>query len=99
MEGAGAVFIEPREKVLVLTQLVGRSVTEMMRMPYYMDAPIRARIKSMADLLVGISSVPQQGRLTVRFDGRDYDLQVSFTPVGDSEKVDIRIRPRQQVAA
>ena len=50
-----------------------------------------ARFKIMADIPLTRSGMPQDGRILVRIDDRDYDLRVTTVPVMCGEKITMRI--------
>ncbi len=51
-------------------------------------------IKVRSNMNTGESRVPQDGRLTVTFDGRSFDVRTSTIPVGGMEKVVLRFLQR-----
>ncbi len=51
-------------------------------------------IKVRANMNTGESRLPQDGRLTVTFDGRSFDVRASTIPVGGLEKVVLRFLQR-----
>jgi type IV pilus assembly protein PilB len=51
-------------------------------------------VKVRANMNTGESRVPQDGRLTVTFDGRSFDVRASTIPVGGLEKVVLRFLQR-----
>ncbi len=65
--------------------------TEILTMPPYMAPAITARLKSMANLLIGRSDLRQQGSLSLRFRGRNYDVQMTAMPVPHSETLLLHI--------
>jgi type II secretory ATPase GspE/PulE/Tfp pilus assembly ATPase PilB-like protein len=52
---------------------------------------IVARVKTMAGLDVAERRLPQDGRISLRVDGRDYDIRLSTLPVLHGERVTLRI--------
>jgi type II secretory ATPase GspE/PulE/Tfp pilus assembly ATPase PilB-like protein len=57
-------------------------------------ARVVSLIKVRANMNTGESRVPQDGRLTVAFDGRSFDVRASTIPVGGYEKVVLRFLQR-----
>ena len=53
-----------------------------------------ALIKVRANMNTGESRVPQDGRLTIAFDGRPFDVRASTIPVGGMEKIVLRFLQR-----
>jgi hypothetical protein len=60
-------------------------------MPHYLRAPMFARYKDMANLRVCAEGIAQEGRIPIRYDHEDYDLQVRVTPHELGESIHIRI--------
>jgi type II secretory ATPase GspE/PulE/Tfp pilus assembly ATPase PilB-like protein len=56
-----------------------------------------ARIKVMADQNVTERRVPQDGRIGISHEGKEYDLRVSTVPYSDGESVVLRILDRSSV--
>lgn len=59
--------------------------------------PLIARIKLMAEMNVSEKRVPQDGRIAISHEGKDYDLRVSVFPYFDGESAVIRILDRSSV--
>lgn len=92
--GASDVHIEPREKeVDIRFRIDGRLVlvdsfpTELMPM-------VMTRIKIMAEVDIVEFRVPQDGRVSVRLDGRNIDMRVSVLPNYHGPKVVLRLHDR-----
>jgi type IV pilus assembly protein PilB len=64
---------------------------ETMSIPKYVHPALVSRIKIMADMNIAERRLPQDGRIHVRHDGRDFDLRVSSLPTVFGEKVVMRI--------
>ncbi|MBN2311287.1 MAG: type II/IV secretion system protein [Candidatus Hydrogenedentes bacterium] len=58
---------------------------------------ITSRIKIMANLDIAERRLPQDGRIRVRIEGKDFDLRVSVVPIGHGESINIRILQRSSV--
>src|SRR5260221_778857 len=61
------------------------------RLPKAILAALCSRYKIMADLDIAERRVPKDGRIRVRFSGRDIDFRVSTVPAKYGEKVVMRI--------
>jgi type IV pilus assembly protein PilB len=68
-----------------------------MRVPKYVHAPLVSRIKIMGDMNIAERRIPQDGRIHVRHEGKDYDLRVSSLPTVFGEKVVMRILDQSSV--
>ncbi len=51
-----------------------------MMMPNYIKMPLTARYKIMSEMNIAERRVPQDGRIGIRFDNKNYDLRVSCLP-------------------
>lgn len=85
------VHVEPQERdVTVRYRLDGVMFIDR-RLPKAILAALVSRYKIMADLDIAERRVPQDGRIRVRFSGRDIDFRVSTIPAKYGEKVVMRI--------
>ncbi|MBN8659191.1 MAG: Flp pilus assembly complex ATPase component TadA [Candidatus Obscuribacter phosphatis] len=84
------VHIEPQEKgVMVRYRLDGVLFVDR-RLPKAILAALVSRYKIMADLDIAERRLPQDGRIRVRFSGKDIDFRVSTIPSKHGEKVVMR---------
>ncbi len=85
------VHVEPQERdVTVRYRLDGVMFIDR-RLPKAILAALVSRYKIMAELDIAERRVPQDGRIRVRFSGRDIDFRVSTIPAKYGEKVVMRI--------
>ncbi|MCJ7548286.1 MAG: GspE/PulE family protein, partial [Anaerolineae bacterium] len=68
-----------------------------MRVPKYVHAPLVSRIKIMGDMNIAERRIPQDGRIHIRHESKDYDLRVSSLPTVFGEKVVMRILDQSSV--
>ncbi len=66
-------------------------------MPNYIKMPLTARYKIMSEMNIAERRVPQDGRIGIRFDNKNYDLRVSCLPNLHGEKVVMRILDKSSV--
>jgi type II secretory ATPase GspE/PulE/Tfp pilus assembly ATPase PilB-like protein len=87
------VHIEPFEGRLRIRQRIDGMLYEIPIPPALtsFSANIASRIKVMAQLDIAEKRLPQDGRIKVRIDGKEYDLRVSVLPSPHGEAVNIRI--------
>ena len=84
------VHIEPQDKnVIVRSRLDGVLFVDR-RLPKAIQAALVSRYKIMADLDIAERRLPQDGRIRVRFSGKDIDFRVSTIPSKHGEKVVMR---------
>jgi type II secretory ATPase GspE/PulE/Tfp pilus assembly ATPase PilB-like protein len=87
------IHIEPFEERLRIRQRIDGMLYEI-PIPAAMrdySANIASRIKVMAQLDIAEKRLPQDGRIKVRIDGKEYDLRISVLPSPHGEAVNIRI--------
>ncbi len=94
-EGASDVHIEPlRRKVRIRFRIDG-DLYEVMSPPKHVHAPLISRMKILADMDIAERRLPQDGRVAVRLDNKNYDLRVSVIPTTHGEKCVFRILDQQ----
>lgn len=88
---ASDIHIEPQEdSVLVRYRIDGRLV-EIMRHDKKIMPSMAARIKIISGLNIAEKRVPQDGRISLTIDEKNYDLRVSILPTMFGEKIVMRI--------
>jgi len=70
---------------------------ETMTMPKYIQAPLLSRYKIMAEMNIAERRVPQDGRIPIKYDSKDFDLRVSCLPSMFGEKIVCRILDKSSV--
>jgi len=91
------VHVEPDRRGVRIRYRIDGVLHEVMNVPKYVHAPLVSRIKIMADMNIAERRLPQDGRIHVRVEGREYDLRVSSLPTVFGEKVVMRILDQQSV--
>ena len=90
-EGASDLHFEPKEDGLLVRFRVDGALYDVRRVPGDQSAQLVRRIKVLAGMDIADTMRPQDGRMTVQFDGRNIDMRVSTLPLGGmSEKVVMR---------
>lgn len=95
--GASDIHIVPERESTVVRLRIDGVLHEAVHLPHYHHAPLVNQWKTMADLSVAERRVPQEGRIPVRHEGRDFDLRVTVLPTLYGERVTARILDRSQV--
>ncbi len=90
-ERASDIHIEPDRRNTRVRYRVDGVLHETMVVPKYIQAPMIARFKIMSEMNIAERRVPQDGRIAVKFDGKEYDLRVSCLPGLHGEKIVMRI--------
>lgn len=88
---ASDVHIEPFENELKVKFRVDGELTEQAPPPKHLQPALIGRIKIMAGMNIAERYVPQDGHITLRFEGRKVDLRVSTVPTLYGESVVMRI--------
>jgi len=94
---ASDIHIEPDRRGVRVRYRVDGVLHEVMSVPKYVHAPLISRVKIMADMNIAEHRLPQDGRIHVRVEGRDYDLRVSSLPTVFGEKTVMRILDQQSI--
>ena len=95
--GASDIHIEPFQNRLALRYRIDGILREMPAPPLRLKPAIVSRIKIMARLNIAERRLPQDGRIRIAVQGRDYDLRVSTAPTLHGESVVMRILDRSSL--
>ncbi len=94
---ASDIHVEPDRRGVRIRYRIDGVLHEVMRVPKYVHAPLVSRIKIMGDMNIAERRLPQDGRIHVRHEGREFDLRVSSVPTVFGEKVVMRILDQTSV--
>lgn len=94
---ASDIHIEPQERSVRVRYRVDGVLSEAMTVPRNLMAALISRFKIMADMNIAERRVPQDGRIEIRNQGKDYDLRVSSIPCPFGEKIVMRILDKSSV--
>lgn len=95
--GASDIHIEPDRMQVRIRYRIDGVLHEEMTVPKYIQGPLISRFKIMADMNIAERRIPQDGRIPVRLDGKDYDLRVNCLPTIHGEKICCRILDKGSV--
>lgn len=88
---ASDIHVEPfGERVVVRFRLDG-VLREMRTLPPQVYGAVISRIKIMARMDITIRHVPQDGRASMRYNRKDFDLRISSLPTVYGEKIVVRL--------
>ena len=93
---ASDIHVEPTESDLRIRFRIDGVLHEVMRSPRAIQAGVISRLKVMADINIAERRVPQDGRITMKVNGRGIDLRVATLPTVYGEKVVMRILDKGQ---
>jgi type IV pilus assembly protein PilB len=96
-ESASDIHIEPDRRGLRIRYRVDGVLHETMTMPKYIQPPLISRYKIMAEMNIAERRIPQDGRIPIRYENKDYDLRVSCVPSIFGEKIVCRILDKTSI--
>lgn len=91
------IHVEPFESELKVKYRVDGELREQPQPPKHLQAAIIGRIKIMSGMNIAERYVPQDGHITLRFEGRKVDIRVSTVPTLYGESVVMRILDKSQL--
>jgi type IV pilus assembly protein PilB len=90
-ERASDIHIEPEEETLKTRFRVDGMLHEISSPPKHLQSAIISRIKIMANLDIAERRVPQDGRFSIKMEGKEIDVRVSCVPTIYGENVVLRL--------
>ena len=90
-EGASDIHIEPEEDMLKTRFRVDGVLHEVSSPPKHLQSAIISRIKIMANMDIAERRAPQDGRFTLKMEGREIDIRVSCMPTIYGENIVMRL--------
>lgn len=94
-ERASDIHIEPFETEVRVRFRIDGALREIITYDVSMLNAITARLKIMSNMDISEKRKPQDGRITIMVDGREYDIRVSNLPTCFGEKVVMRIASKE----
>ncbi len=91
---ASDIHIEPQEKYTRIRFRIDGVMHEIMQQPTRIHASVVSRIKVLANMDIAERRIPQDGRVTLRIDGKTIDIRVASLPSAYGEKLTLRILDR-----
>jgi type II secretory ATPase GspE/PulE/Tfp pilus assembly ATPase PilB-like protein len=96
-ERASDVHVEPFEKKLAVKYRIDGVLVEREPPPKQLQPAITSRIKIMAGMNIAERYAPQDGHISLRFEGRKIDIRVSTVPTLYGESVVMRILDKEAI--
>ena len=90
-DSASDVHVEPSEDNIRIRLRIDGVLKEMAPAPKEVQSALVSRLKIMADMDIAERRIPQDGRLTVVWQGKKIDLRVSSIPTVWGEKIVMRV--------
>jgi type IV pilus assembly protein PilB len=94
---ASDIHIQPEDNRVRIRYRIDGILHDSMSVPKKVQAPLVSRIKVVAEMDIAEKRAPQDGRISLRLAGREYDLRVSTNPGVNGEKVVMRILDKRGV--
>ena len=96
-DGASDIHVEPgREQVRIRYRIDGILHDEM-TLPKKVQSSLISRLKIMSDMDIAEKRAPQDGRISLIIDGKNYDFRVSTLPAIFGEKMVLRILDKSAI--
>lgn len=92
--GASDVHIEPQEKRTRVRLRIDGVLHEVMKIPTNFHTSLISRIKVMSNMDISKRRVPQDGRITMKIEGKTIDVRVASLPSAFGEKITMRLLNR-----
>lgn len=96
-DGASDIHIEPQREGLRIRYRVDGILHDAMMFPRKVQAPLLSRIKIMANMDIAEKRAPQDGRISLMMDGRQYDFRASTLPAVFGEKIVLRVLDKSAI--
>jgi type IV pilus assembly protein PilB len=96
---ASDVHVEPFDKMVRLRYRIDGVLVDRTPPPKNLQIPLMSRFKIMSNLDIAERRLPQDGRMRVKVNGRDYDLRVSLMPTVHGEKCVLRVLDKSNLSA
>ncbi len=97
-DGASDIHIEPNREGVRIRYRVDGILHESMNLPKKVQAPLVSRVKIMAAMDISEKRAPQDGRISMLIDGKQWDFRVSTLPNVFGEKVVLRILDKSAIS-
>lgn len=92
--GASDIHIEPQEMMTRVRFRIDGAMHEIMQQPSRVHATLVSRIKVLGGMNIAERRIPQDGRITLKIDGKTIDVRVASLPSAYGEKLTLRLLNR-----
>ncbi len=96
-DGASDIHIEPQQRGVRIRYRIDGVLHEQMKIPQYVLNPLISRIKIMSEMNIAERRVPQDGRIKLTMQGKEYDMRVNTCPTVWGEKIVMRVLDKSSV--
>lgn len=94
---ASDIHVEPYEKRMRVRLRVDGVLYELTQVPLEMKRAVVARLKIMARMDIAETRIPQDGRIKLKFEGKEVDFRVNSMPTLFGEKVVLRVLNKSSI--
>lgn len=98
MDGASDIHIEPRRDGVRVRYRVDGILHEAMQLPKKAQSSLVSRIKIMASMDIAEKRAPQDGRISLMIEGKQFDFRVSTLPNVFGEKIVMRVLDKSAIS-
>jgi type IV pilus assembly protein PilB len=98
-DSASDIHVQPEETKVRVRFRIDGILHDKMTVPKQVQAALVSRIKVMADMDIAEKRAPQDGRISLKHNQREYDFRVSTYPGAHGEKVVMRVLDKRGVMA
>jgi type IV pilus assembly protein PilB len=91
---ASDVHIEPYEKTLRIRFRIDGVLHDVMQPPKQLHAALVSRLKIMSNMNIAERRIPQDGRMTLKADGKMIDVRAASLPASFGERMTLRLLER-----
>lgn len=96
-ERASDIHVEASYRNVRVRYRIDGVLHEVLTLPKYVQPPLISRLKIMAEMNIAEKRIPQDGRIPIRYQNKDFDLRVSSIPTPAGEKIVMRILDKTSV--
>ncbi|MFN3648532.1 MAG: GspE/PulE family protein [Armatimonadota bacterium] len=96
-DGASDIHVEPTKDGMRVRNRIDGILTESMVLPRKVQAPLVSRLKIMASMDIAEKRAPQDGRISLMIEGKQWDFRVSTLPSQFGEKVVLRVLDKSAI--
>lgn len=96
-EKASDIHIEPYERDMVVRFRIDGVLYDIFKPPKKFQNSITSRIKVMGHLNIAEKRLPQDGRIPLKFAGKDIDVRLNTVPTAHGERLVMRLQDRSNV--
>jgi type IV pilus assembly protein PilB len=93
-DGASDIHFEPQEQDMIVRARIDGVTRPVAEIPKQMQLGVISRLKIMGNLDIAERRAPQDGRVSIRFNGNPLDLRMAIMPTTHGEQVVLRIMHR-----